>query len=167
MEERWLQTLANYQFTIQHRPGKKHANADALSRVTHLAGPDGSTSMDLDQAMLAPILAIANSEASSALGLRRSAVPLDDSALRVFPAKPTPAQLLRAQSADVDIRGALPLVVDRVTSAPKALYSAASSRGKSLLSSLPHLCLREGLLFHRDPNSPGLRERFVLPADME
>ena len=26
---RWLESLAEYEFTVQHRPGKKHTNADA------------------------------------------------------------------------------------------------------------------------------------------
>ena len=30
---RWLESLAEYEFTVRHRPGKKHTNADALSRV--------------------------------------------------------------------------------------------------------------------------------------
>ena len=29
---RWLETLDSYNFTLVHRPGKKHSNADALSR---------------------------------------------------------------------------------------------------------------------------------------
>ena len=29
---RWMETLSEYQFDIQHRPGKKHSNADGLSR---------------------------------------------------------------------------------------------------------------------------------------
>ena len=33
---RWMALLANYDFTVQHRAGKKHQNADALSRCTHL-----------------------------------------------------------------------------------------------------------------------------------
>ena len=28
---RWLQILAEFHFTVEHRPGKKHGNADALS----------------------------------------------------------------------------------------------------------------------------------------
>ena len=36
MISRWLALLANYDFTIEHRAGKKHQNADALSRCTHL-----------------------------------------------------------------------------------------------------------------------------------
>ena len=30
---RWLEKLQEYQFTIIHRPGLKHSNADALSRI--------------------------------------------------------------------------------------------------------------------------------------
>ena len=30
---RWLEILAEYQFTVEHRPGKRHGNADALSRT--------------------------------------------------------------------------------------------------------------------------------------
>ena len=31
---RWIEQLAEYNFEIVHRPGKQHANADALSRIT-------------------------------------------------------------------------------------------------------------------------------------
>jgi len=31
---RWLETLAEYDYTIEHRPGRLHSNADALSRHT-------------------------------------------------------------------------------------------------------------------------------------
>lgn len=30
---RWIETLSSYEFEIQHRPGKMHTNADALSRM--------------------------------------------------------------------------------------------------------------------------------------
>ena len=35
MIQRWLEALSNYQFTVEHRAGTKHSNADALSRVDH------------------------------------------------------------------------------------------------------------------------------------
>ena len=38
---RWLETLDTYTFTILHRPGKLHGNADALSR-----GPCAQCSLD-------------------------------------------------------------------------------------------------------------------------
>ena len=30
---RWLETLSEYDFEVLHRPGKKHTNADSLSRM--------------------------------------------------------------------------------------------------------------------------------------
>ena len=30
---RWLEELSQYNMVIQHRPGKKHTNADDLSRI--------------------------------------------------------------------------------------------------------------------------------------
>ena len=30
---RWLEILGEYQFTVEHRPGNKHSNADGLSRI--------------------------------------------------------------------------------------------------------------------------------------
>jgi transposase InsO family protein len=32
---RWLETLATFEFTVQHRSGVQHGNADALSRISH------------------------------------------------------------------------------------------------------------------------------------
>ena len=31
---RWIETLAEYDYTIEHRPGRLHSNADAVSRRT-------------------------------------------------------------------------------------------------------------------------------------
>ena len=36
---RWIQRLSVFTFTIEHRPGQKHANADALSRKCFRGGP--------------------------------------------------------------------------------------------------------------------------------
>jgi len=36
MTARWLDTLANFSFKVQYRPGPKHGNADGLSRAPHL-----------------------------------------------------------------------------------------------------------------------------------
>src|SRR6266487_2175810 len=36
---RWLETLSNNNFSVQFRDGKKHGNADALSRVEHARDP--------------------------------------------------------------------------------------------------------------------------------
>ena len=36
---RWLEFIDSFQFEVQHRPGKKHGNVDALSRAKHLPPP--------------------------------------------------------------------------------------------------------------------------------
>ena len=33
--ERWIEELSQYNIILQHRPGKNHCNADALSRILH------------------------------------------------------------------------------------------------------------------------------------
>jgi hypothetical protein len=35
-----VNTLSNFNFSIEHRPGKKHAYADALTRCAHAEEPD-------------------------------------------------------------------------------------------------------------------------------
>ena len=32
-QARWMQRLSDFQYTVEHRPGKKHGNADTLSRM--------------------------------------------------------------------------------------------------------------------------------------
>ena len=48
---RWLEVLAEYEFTITHRPGVKHTNADALSRSS-LEHPH---SLELTAAPVSPV----------------------------------------------------------------------------------------------------------------
>ena len=43
MIQRWLHLLSQYTFTVIHRAGKAHQNADALSRAPHLPPPDERT----------------------------------------------------------------------------------------------------------------------------
>ncbi len=47
---RWLDTLANYDFKVAYRPGKRHGNADGLSRAPHIAAqPGGQTEIGTDE----------------------------------------------------------------------------------------------------------------------
>ena len=46
MIERWIQTLAGFDFEIEHRAGKHHSNADALSRAPHLDPLDPTDDTD-------------------------------------------------------------------------------------------------------------------------
>ena len=46
MVQRWLATLANFQFTVEYRKGARHGNADGLSRATHLPAFSGEPITD-------------------------------------------------------------------------------------------------------------------------
>ena len=45
---RWLDLLAEYEFDIQHRPGRVHNNADALSRICRQCGYRRDVESDVD-----------------------------------------------------------------------------------------------------------------------
>jgi len=49
MIQRWLDTLANFDFQVQHRAGTKHGNADSLSRIDHLPPPDESVDIEMGE----------------------------------------------------------------------------------------------------------------------
>ena len=56
---RWLSTLADYEFSIQYRPSKKHANADAMSRLTHVPDHTGADMEEFDDEILGAVVAVA------------------------------------------------------------------------------------------------------------
>ena len=61
MIQRWLDTLSNFNFTVQFRPGEKHGNADALSRITHAPPPNQADEKEsTDEAVC--VLAYPNAE---------------------------------------------------------------------------------------------------------
>ncbi len=48
--ERWLATLADYDFEVVHRSGKAHSNADGLSRAPHIqTSPEATTPIGTDE----------------------------------------------------------------------------------------------------------------------
>ena len=78
--ERWLNTLADFDFDVEHRAGKKHGNADGLSRMKKEDGPDVPEA----DALLAPMEA---DDVSGQFGLQHDA-----------------SELLVLQEADEDLR---------------------------------------------------------------
>lgn len=60
---RWLEKLSEFDFVIEHRPGRPHVNADGLSRVPHLEDEEEdkeSTQNIDDNGLDSPILTTYN-----------------------------------------------------------------------------------------------------------
>jgi hypothetical protein len=55
---RWFDTMSNFNFSIEHRPGKKHANADPLSRCAHAEEPDPDDEPDEMIAMMHEMISV-------------------------------------------------------------------------------------------------------------
>ena len=51
MIQRWHETLANFDFQVQHRPGTQHGNADGLSRAAHAATDGEATDISMGERM--------------------------------------------------------------------------------------------------------------------
>jgi hypothetical protein len=37
-QARWIELMENYDFTVEHRPGRAHGNADAMTRIPNMGG---------------------------------------------------------------------------------------------------------------------------------
>ena len=144
MLARWLETLSAHDFDIQHRPGKSHGNADALSRAPHLPPADGSTDLSAGEIhQLQP-------------GLR----PPPEEEIW------TPEAWQQAQAADEDLAPLLQ-AVRRGTPPTEQQVKAASRVGKIYSGLYDSLVLDdEGVLAYRQPQ-PNEDERFLrlVPVD--
>ena len=58
---RWLEQLAEFDFDVEHRPGRKHRNADAFSRHPCSQSEDESSTIAVDQCNLSNFPAQQNS----------------------------------------------------------------------------------------------------------
>ncbi len=63
MIQRWMDVLANFNFTIQYRPGAKHLNADALSRIGHADTAEGEEGEEAEVLVLTASLAAEKQDA--------------------------------------------------------------------------------------------------------
>ena len=123
---RWLDILAEYDFVIEHRPGERHGNADALSRLPcKQCGFEPS----------APPLP------SSSIGQRESVCVLSAG---------DPKQL---QQGDPDLEQVISWVRDNAF--PPTLPRHGSYWLQTLWSQKSHLLLKEGVLYRRWEDVPG------------
>jgi hypothetical protein len=150
---RWLDTLANYNFEIEHRAGSKHGNADALSRAPHISGAEpASCSVGTDEEIEEELL-VAIIEGSVAATFRDSGP---------IPFRLDHGQLLRYQQEDE----ALKLVRSWLKSSPPDSLARKALSPEAIIYAglLEHLFLdEEELVCYRKPQSWSVsRTPFVL-----
>ena len=137
---RWLETLARYDYRIEHPPGKKHQNANALSRnALPVAVPD--------QAVETNIV---------------------DSSVRAWLQSWTAAELQSKQEADPNLRQILVWKRNRADQPAQQEVQGTSKATKSLWAQWNRLLLENGLLYcqWQTEDGRGTRLQLVLPRSL-
>ena len=137
---RWLETLAQYDYKIEHRPGKKHQNADALSRnPLPVAVPDQA--------------------------VETNAV---DSSNRVWLQSWTAAELQSKQEADPNLRQILLWKRRQAAQPAQREVQGTSKATKSLWAQWNRLLLENGVLYRQwqTEDGRGTRLQLVLPRSL-
>ena len=147
---RWLETLAEYNFQVIHRPGSKHSNADALSRLPcrqcGCGEPDDEeTEKDED---IAEVSTISPSDSWA------SSWSVDE--------------LKSSQAADTTLNQLITWLSSK--SAPYGLPKGSSIQLQSLWTQRRHLLLKDGILYRHWEDVPGKglhkRLQLVLPQQL-
>ena len=142
---RWIETLAEYDYTIEHRPGRLHCNADAVSRQT----------CKQCWGKIAPSHWIDECERSDDL-----TGPLSIRALRILP-ELTEADVACLQAEDTELGDAYRVLHDRLDLSPDELRSFPLE-SRQLLSMRPQVRLEKGVLVKADDD----RTRLVVPSTL-
>ena len=58
MIQRWLDTLTNFNFEVEHRAGTQHLNADSLSRAEHASPPDNEVDISMGEMAAASLSSV-------------------------------------------------------------------------------------------------------------
>ena len=78
---RWLELIDSFQFKIEHRSGKKHGNADAMSRAPHLPEPSLEDRIETDKYLLASLESL-NKQTLALIQNNALIVPLSNKQIR-------------------------------------------------------------------------------------
>ena len=152
---RWLEVLAEYDFTIQHRPGLKHSNADALSRLPcKQCGRQDSEATAVPSEMKKEESNDVTNGVTEAFQAMSSWVPV----LPFFDQK-------REQQSDPDLTQVTAWIVNG--NVPTKFPSYGSYWLQTLWAQSSHLMLQDGVLYRRWEDVPGKglnkHLQFVLP----
>ena len=152
---RWLERLQQYDFRVEHRPGHRHGNADALSRrpcihsgCKHCDRMETREKLQRQAEEEQPILPVA---AASVLPAEEEQPILTVAAVSVVPAQLdefpwTTSDLLEAQQQDQDIGPVVRWITEGIRP-PWSTVAPHSEETKIYWSQWDSLCLREGVLF--------------------
>jgi len=183
---RWLEILEEFEFYVEHRPGLKHGNADALSRRPCSVKSCACQQKFEVSTVINPNESRLTTEAFSAGPADRCAPAIYQSEFEVrhvngltvyqtdkseaAPEGPrwTSAGLRIAQSDDPDISCVLSLVQQYNEKPPWEVVALQTHDVKVLWHMWPRLQVRDGILYRRFETPDGLTVRWqvVLPAGL-
>ena len=148
---RWLERLQEYDYEIQHRPGKQHSNADSLSRRPRRNHGDCPSCVPLTEPQIATVTS------------RLPSVQHQSDEEDLW----SPKNVARAQAQDPDIGP----VVDRVSREWKKLTAKElhplSRATREIWAQWELLELREGVLYLRPAEgTSSAKSRMVLPQGL-
>src|SRR3989442_2994259 len=149
-QARWLERLEAFNFRIEHRPGTKHGNADALSRGPCRQGkkPDeeDKENCDVDEVNYVRV------------------VKCDT---RPIPYQRVEKQFEEAYEKDTDLREIYVQIRDRVHKDPWESMMGKSEAAKTYWQDWDRLAVKDGKLFRKWYSANGIveREQLIVPKE--
>lgn len=148
---RWLEILAEFDFDVIHRPGLRHGNADALSRVQcKQCGQGGVHNGSATPCLLHEMLEVSGGNSGSGGNTLPSQLDVHSEAtLSVLPLE-DPKEMQRS---DADLQRVISWIEN--SSPPAVFPSEGSYTLQTLWAQYEHLIVRDGVLFRRWEDVPG------------
>ena len=178
---RWLATMEEYSFEVRHRPGARHANADAISRHPCLNRPsckachpavaacavvtaETITDHDVQPTPLRTFVLRDGPADQPTIGQSEKELPPSDVGTDQFPW--TKTELIKLQREDPDVSPIVKLREQSNQSPEWREVEGHSSVTKALWYEFPRLELKDGLLCRRwtSANTHQTSHQIVLPS---
>lgn len=172
---RWLEILGEFSFSIEHRPGNKHGNADGLSRrplstcrqCANIEKRDGGPTMAEVYSQLPPSLRLEAIQGELQQVQTESRTTPD---LKIQPLQTTPpyagSTLANAQREDSGAVGQIYTLKKEGKRLTATELQTADRELKTLHDRLDAMVIREGILKVQIARSKGMREVAICPAPM-
>ena len=162
---RWLELIESFQFDIEHRAGKKHANVDALSRAPHLPPP----TEEMERRSAAYLCALTEAQLEAVEKLNADTLMEMEELAGVVEKLPLSNQQIRqAQRDDPDVRTVFNLVGEE-TKPNRDERRRYSWEIQQMLQDFETFHIHQGILYKKQlENEPQLGEhgRLVLPKQL-